>query len=106
MKNKGIAAIVIGIIVIVLFGESTGFRPKSVAAEANIQTSDIDRFIQSRMDKNNIPGLAVAIVHDDQIVYSKGFGQSGNGEPGTSKHPFCHCIFNQVDNRISRDAAG
>ncbi|MBW7455473.1 serine hydrolase domain-containing protein [Paenibacillus sepulcri] len=89
MINKlGLAAFMKVIAMIAILGGLIGFQPGSAYAETNIETARIDRFIQSRMDKNNIPGLAVAIVHDDQIVYSKGFGQSGNGKPVTVNTPF------------------
>ncbi|MFX0183695.1 MAG: serine hydrolase [Candidatus Hodarchaeota archaeon] len=42
---------------------------------------DIDTFkdqfeprVSAAMTKNNVPGMAIAIVHDDRIVYSRGFG--------------------------------
>ena len=34
----------------------------------------LDRFIQKTLDKTGVPGLAVAIVYQDEVVYLKGFG--------------------------------
>ncbi len=34
----------------------------------------LDRYITTAMDRWNIPGLAVAIIKDDTLVYAKGFG--------------------------------
>lgn len=34
----------------------------------------VDRYIDSLMKKWNIPGLALAIVHKDQLIYAKGYG--------------------------------
>ena len=34
----------------------------------------IDRYIDSLMNDWNIPGLALGIVYNDQLIYSKGYG--------------------------------
>src|SRR5829696_1581849 len=34
----------------------------------------IDRVVAETMDSTRIPGVAVAVVHRDQVVYLKGFG--------------------------------
>jgi len=40
----------------------------------------LDAYIENGMDDWKIPGLAVAIVKDDEIVYAKGFGNRKLGE--------------------------
>jgi CubicO group peptidase (beta-lactamase class C family) len=42
----------------------------------------IDRVVAETMDRTRIPGVAVAVVHRDQVVYLKGFGvrTAGTGE--------------------------
>jgi len=34
----------------------------------------IETYVQSAMDKTGVPGVAVAIVYKDRVVYLKGFG--------------------------------
>lgn len=34
----------------------------------------IDAFVEETMQLNQIPGLAIGIIKDKQVVYSKGFG--------------------------------
>lgn len=43
----------------------------------------LDEYIVHGMEQWNIPGLAVAVVKDDETVYMKGFGVRKLGEPET-----------------------
>ncbi|UHA73253.1 serine hydrolase domain-containing protein [Paenibacillus sp. 481] len=78
----------IGITIITLISGWLGLPSKYAYAEPSIETAKIDRFIQSQMDHNQIPGLAVAVVHRDRTIYAKGFGITGEGLPVTTKTPF------------------
>ena len=54
-----------------------------------IDSSSIDRFVQSAMHELNIPGASVGIVKNGQIVYLKGYGISGpDSSPVTPETPF------------------
>lgn len=49
----------------------------------------VDEYITARMRSDRIPGLAVAIVQDDQIVYLKGYGRADpSGRAVTPQTPF------------------
>ena len=49
----------------------------------------IDRYLQEEVEATRIPGLALAIVHEDQIVHLKGFGVADpSGRPVTPQTPF------------------
>ncbi len=48
----------------------------------------IDGYIQAKLAKSSVPGLAVAVVHDDSILLSKGYGITGNGRVVTANSPF------------------
>ena len=51
--------------------------------------TDIDEYITARMRSARIPGVAVAIVKGDRIVYLKGYGQADpDGRPMTPQTPF------------------
>lgn len=45
-----------------------------LVTSAGAQVPDLDEFIERGMRDWRIPGLAVAIVHNDSVVYAKGFG--------------------------------
>ena len=48
----------------------------------------IDEYIESKMRLARIPGLSLAIVKDDKIVYLKGYGQADpSGRPMTAQTP-------------------
>lgn len=53
-------------------------------------TSGLDRFITDQLEKWKVPGLAIAIVQNGQVVYSHGFGLRDvkHGLPVTTKTIF------------------
>jgi CubicO group peptidase (beta-lactamase class C family) len=49
----------------------------------------IDAYIENHIAEHQIPGLALAIVHNDEIVYTQGYGvASPDGTPVTPQTPF------------------
>lgn len=42
---------------------------------------DLDDFINKVIEKNKLPGLSIAVVMNDSIIYAKGFGVRKIGEP-------------------------
>jgi CubicO group peptidase (beta-lactamase class C family) len=56
--------------------------PASLAARAvEPELQAIDGYVQKLMQEDRIPGVAIAIVRDQQIVYLRGYGEDGRGEP-------------------------
>ncbi len=54
-----------------------------------IEKDKIDAYIQSRMQAASIPGLALGIVQDNQIIYLKGYGIADtDGRAVTPQTPF------------------
>lgn len=45
--------------------------------------SELDRVIQAAMKKTGVPGVAVAVVYKDKVVYLKGFGERRVGQSGS-----------------------
>jgi CubicO group peptidase (beta-lactamase class C family) len=43
--------------------------------------ASVDGLVTDAMDRTGVPGVAVAVVHQDQVVYSKGFGVREVGMP-------------------------
>jgi len=51
----------------------------ATTAHAQIDTKAVDRVVTSAMTAFNVPGVAVAIVQNDRVVYAKGFGTTEIG---------------------------
>jgi CubicO group peptidase (beta-lactamase class C family) len=49
----------------------------------NITNTDFDSFIKNLVDENQLPGLAIAIIKDDSLIFIKGYGvrKIGHSEP-------------------------
>ncbi len=43
----------------------------------------IDQYVEVEMQRDRVPGVALAIVHNNQIVSLRGYGTDGNGRPVT-----------------------
>ena len=56
------------------------------AAAAGIAV--IDRYAEDTFQRSGLPGVAVAMVEGDRLVYSRGFGDDGNGGAVTPDTPF------------------
>jgi CubicO group peptidase (beta-lactamase class C family) len=69
-----------------------GMSPLHRSAQASRNERDwhaIDEYITAKMQAPRIPGVALAIVKGDQIVYLKGYGQAdSSGRPVTPQTPF------------------
>lgn len=56
--------------------------PQLTQAKVDDAVAALDRVIQDGMKKTGVPGVAVAVVYKDQVVYVKGFGDREVGESG------------------------
>lgn len=60
--------------------------PGIAAAPAAAQQSELgglDRYIREAMEEWEVPGLAIAVVRNDSVIFSEGYGERvlGSGEP-------------------------
>lgn len=46
----------------------------STISGTSLSSGDLDEFINRQMEKLQIPGLSIAVINDDQIVYNRSFG--------------------------------
>ena len=60
-----------GLLFFVLIISAHYIEPASAIEDWTLQ---LDAVITQGMKDNNIPGLAIAIVKDDQIIFMKGYG--------------------------------
>ncbi|MEU3725159.1 serine hydrolase [Streptomyces sp. NPDC031705] len=55
-------------------------RPRLTDAAVASAVARLDAVIADGMRRTGVPGLSVAVVHDDEVVYLKGFGLRRTGE--------------------------
>ncbi|HEY9661880.1 MAG TPA: serine hydrolase domain-containing protein, partial [Allocoleopsis sp.] len=63
------------------------FQLRTNAAQPTLEMQ-IDRFITHQMSAQHIPGLALAITHDNQVLQIKGYGNSNAQQPVTPQTQF------------------
>jgi CubicO group peptidase (beta-lactamase class C family) len=97
LRNLRFFTTVIAVFLVVIIGFSSGVsagekQKYQVPDEAKLKTilADFDQYAEKGMKEWNIPGMAVAIVQGDKIIYSKGFGvkKLGNSDPVTPNTVF------------------
>src|SRR5690606_1124668 len=54
---------------------------RPAAAQPVPDFSPLDAVVREEMDAGGIPGAAVGVVYDGRLVYAKGFGVVGLGDP-------------------------
>lgn len=48
-------------------------------------TADIDEYVTNYIEKNGLPGAAIVVVKDGNVLYEKGYGHDSEGNPLTAK---------------------
>lgn len=68
---------------------AAGLRPALARPAGAADFTVIDEYIQNQMAAYRIPGLALAVVQGDQVVYLQGYGEADpSGRPVTPQTPF------------------
>ncbi len=57
-------------------------------AQSGNTVEKIDRYLTAKMASNKIPALAVAVVHSDSVIFSKGYGVTSDGKAVNADTPF------------------
>lgn len=60
----------------------------NIQADIQAKIPAIETYIAQQMQRNRIPGMAVAIVSNGSVVYTRGFGTDGFGAPVTERTGF------------------
>ncbi len=69
---------------------ASSHTPKDTA----VNFDEIDAFIQAEMERAGIPGLALAVVQGDEVIYMKGYGRAD--ETGTAVTPQTPFIIGSI----------
>jgi CubicO group peptidase (beta-lactamase class C family) len=62
--------------------------PSISAAEPISDYTAIDRYVQSQVDANHFPGVALAVVDGASVAHAQGFGHDAQGQSVTAQTPF------------------
>jgi CubicO group peptidase (beta-lactamase class C family) len=57
----------------------------NAAPANNADFQELDAVITAQMQKHDLPGLSVAVIDGNQIVYLQGYGTAGRGQPQPPK---------------------
>src|SRR5579859_2495928 len=61
--------------------------PSIEAAEHAPDYANIDRYVQSQVDANHFPGVALAVVERASLAHAQGFGHDSQGQQVTAQTP-------------------
>jgi CubicO group peptidase (beta-lactamase class C family) len=80
-RTRLLAPIVLALLLAIALALTALGSSVLTAPRAVVSFTDIDYFIQHFIEEEGIPGLAVVIAHEEQIVYEKGFGVTSLNNP-------------------------
>ena len=73
--------IIAAFVICLVGGFCTAQEKPSVSAErVNSALTQLDSYIRASLDKTKVPGVAVAVVYNDQVVFLRGYGVRKVGE--------------------------
>src|SRR5512138_1914844 len=75
---------VLGLVASLLMPSFSGFAK----SDPQLDLEAIDAFLQAQVKANRLPGLAVAIVQGDKIIFAKGYGEAARDKPVTPQTQF------------------
>jgi CubicO group peptidase (beta-lactamase class C family) len=58
--------------------QTTYARTEPLSLTPNINTALLDQVVLAQMEKHALPGISLAVIEGDQIVYLKGYGTAGD----------------------------
>ena len=85
MKTRYVTLLMM-LLVFAITGASATNQPQSATA---VNFDEIDAFVLSEMERAGIPGLSLAVVQGDEVIYTQGYGRADNsGRAVTPQTPF------------------
>ena len=71
----------LAVVIFVLFSSLTIASPPSVSN--SFDANALDAAVTAQMAKHGLPGVALAVINKGEVIYQKGYGVDGNGDPMT-----------------------
>jgi CubicO group peptidase (beta-lactamase class C family) len=72
--RSAVLAKTLSLIVLAPFGVTAQEKSHVTSAQVDNAIREVEKLSQKRIQENALPGLAIAIVFQDKVVYAKGFG--------------------------------
>lgn len=69
--------------VIIAILVSTSFVTGSAFTARELDTNALDEMVMNQMEKHGLPGVALAVIDNGEVIYQKGYGIDGNRNPMT-----------------------
>ncbi|MGO1974092.1 MAG: serine hydrolase domain-containing protein [Propionibacteriaceae bacterium] len=66
--------------VLLLLGLATSAAPSSAEPHGDLDSGQVDAFVEHYLDRHGLPGATVAVVKDGRTVHEAGYGKDSNGE--------------------------
>jgi CubicO group peptidase (beta-lactamase class C family) len=86
MPSKWLPALTVGVIIFLCFGGVSAAPPDEPLIIPNLKAAEV--YLESQMLRHGLKGMAAAIIQGEEIIYLRGFGSAGAGQPVTPKTPF------------------
>lgn len=87
--SRSIVGAILGCMLMILALASMALPATAATRPNEVDFAQIDAYVSSQMQAMRLPGLALGIVHGDQIVHLHGFGEADqSGRAVTAQTPF------------------
>ena len=74
-KSRSIVLVLASLLILAApFCVAAPQQPHVTSEQVTHAVQEVEKLAQKQIDKNALPGLAIAVVFQDKVVYSKGFG--------------------------------
>src|SRR5918999_6027801 len=77
MTRRSRLVLLVGVLLLAMLASDGG----TALGRTSPDFDAVDRYIGRQMAANHVPGLALAITCGDEVIYLKGYGTAGDGDP-------------------------
>ncbi len=76
--KRGLPAVLI--LIVLLTSLITSNASAESTASSQIDFAKLDQVVTEQMTKHGLPGVALAVIEDDEVIYTRGYGKDGEGQ--------------------------
>src|SRR6266581_4042775 len=74
-KSRSIVLVLASLLILAApFCVAAQAKPHVTSEQVMHAVQEVEKLAQKQIDQNAVPGLAIAVVFQDKVVYAKGFG--------------------------------